>query len=148
MLINILTAATLAAAINIPPSALLATEPKNHVKLASNSCTFTLWHRQQSSIDYVQLNTIFDRANNLRVDVAAHRPATGFNNYVRLDDAHVFAVTGLLDDRNLTISHVPQDGLRFEIGEVWWSTQRSGEEAGCNAWEWEGVLDRRVCDSV
>lgn len=147
MLFNILlTFATLAAARSISPSALRIAEPKEYFELSDNSCTFTLWHRQQSSVNYIQLNTILDHANNIRIDVAAQRAATGFNSYTRLDEDHAFSVAGLLDDGNLTITHVREDELRLEIGDVKWSTQQSHGRAGCNAWEWEGNSDRRVRD--
>lgn len=146
LLTVLLTFATLAAARSISPSALRVAEPKKYLELSDDSCTFTLWHRQQSSVNYIQLNTILDHANDIRIDVAAQRAAAGFNSYTRLDEDHVFAVTGLLDDKNLTITHLSEDELRFEIGEVKWSTQQSHGRAGCNAWEWEGNSNRRVRD--
>ncbi|KAF1924175.1 uncharacterized protein M421DRAFT_425007 [Didymella exigua CBS 183.55] len=140
---TLLTLTTLAAALSIPSPSLRATNPKPHPKLLESACTFTLQHRQQSSTTYIQLITIIDHANAIRIDVAGQRPPTEYNSYVRLDDAHVFAMTGLLDERNLTISTVSRHELEFEIGEVRWSTRRSGREAGCNAGAWEGGLDRR-----
>ncbi|KAF2627414.1 hypothetical protein BU25DRAFT_458744 [Macroventuria anomochaeta] len=137
----LLTLSTLATAYVLPSDDLL-----------SDKCTFTLWHRQQSSVNYIQLNTILDHARNISIDVASSRPVTAFNSYTRLDHDHAFAVAGLLDDERLTVTHAGDDVLRFEVGEVKWSTRRAygkqGEEgrfvrAWCDAWEWEGSPRRR-----
>lgn len=109
-----------------------------------DTCTFTLLHRQQSSINYSQLNKIIDHANNITVDVASQRPAAAFNSYTRLDRDHAFAVTGLLDDERLTIRSSGDDVLSFEVGEVRWSTEESKDGGGCHAEEWVGSGRNRV----
>jgi hypothetical protein len=144
LIATLLILITLAAAGRIPVSA---------PWFPDGSCTFTLWQRQQASVDYIQLNTIRDHANNITVYVAAQRPATGLNSYTRLDDNHAFAVTGLLDRRNLTITHIGDDELGFTIGQAKWSTRSfwrmqddSGKwnRAACNAWAWEGSAASKV----
>lgn len=119
----------------------------------NSKCTFTLWHRRQSSNDYIQLNTIVDHANRLTIDVASRRPATAFNSYVQLERERAFAVAGLLDDARLTVAYGEDGALKFQVGEVKWSTgevigerveaEGSGE-AWCNAGRWKGSADRRV----
>jgi hypothetical protein len=109
-----------------------------------DTCTFTLLHRQHSSINYSQLNKIIDHANNITVDVASQRPAAAFNSYTRLDRHHAFAVTGLLDDERLTIKSSGDDILSFEVGEVRWSTEESKDGGRCNAGEWMGSGRNRV----
>ncbi|KAF3042910.1 hypothetical protein E8E12_005975 [Didymella heteroderae] len=162
LIVALLSLVALAAAEHIPLSA--PQSPGNR-PFPNNSCMFLLWQRQQSAINYVQLNTISDYANDIRVDIAAQRPATAFSSYTRLDDRHALVVTGLLDEKNLTITHLRNDELAFTVDEIEWSTQSfyrrkdaSGKwrRAACNAWDWEGsagTRERRLvcsfsCDKV
>ncbi|KAH6642156.1 hypothetical protein C7974DRAFT_96269 [Boeremia exigua] len=149
LFVLLVTVSTLATA------ALLPSAPRSafsDASLLNDRCTFILWHHQQSSLDYIQLNTIVDHANSMTIDVASHRPATAFNSYTRLDQKRIFAVAGLLDDKRLTIASGEGDVLKFEVGEVKWNTEgmhgRHGEngkraEAWCDAGKWEGSSDRR-----
>lgn len=150
LIITFLALVALAVAKRIPLS---TAEPSRNRPFPESSCTFTLWHRQQASVNYVQLNTIRDHSNDITVDVAAQRLATAFNSYVRLSDSHAFAVTGLLDKRNLTMMSLRGDELAFKVGEAEWNTQsfwRRKDESGqwiraaCNAWDWEGNAEARV----
>jgi len=152
LIVTLLILVALAVAKRIPLS---AAQPSGNRPFPDDSCTFTLWHRQQDSVNYVQLNAIRDYSNDITVDIAALRPATSFNSYTRLDDNHAFAVTGLLDDKNLTITQLRDHELSFKFGEAEWSTQsfwrrkgRSGiwSRAGCNARDWEGSAEIRVRD--
>lgn len=150
LIVTLLILVALAVAEHIPLS---AAQPSENRPFPEGSCTFTLWHRQQESVNYVQLNTIWDYSNDITVDVAALQPTTSFNSYVRLDESHAFAVTGLLDKGNLTITRLRDGDLAFKVGEAEWSTQsfwrRKGESgkwtrAGCNAGDWEGNAEARV----
>lgn len=151
LIVTLLTLVALAAAEAIPPSA--STSFGNR-PFPDGSCSFTLWQRRQFSSTYIQLNTIRDLANDITVDVAAQRPATAFNSYTRLDENYAFAVTGLLDDKDLVITHLRGDELAFRVGEVEWSTQsfwrRKGpsgnwKRAACSAGAWEDSAEARVC---
>lgn len=116
--------------------------------LAENKCTFTLFHRQQSSVNYIQITTLIDHANSITVDITSQRPAVAFNSYTRLSHDHAFAVTGLLDDERLTITSDGTAVLKFEVGEVRWSSQAAdGAEdgAGCEAGRWVESGRSRVC---
>lgn len=152
LIVTLLILVALAVAQRIPPS---AAQPSGNRQVPEGSCTFTIWHRRQDSVNYVQLNAILDYSNDMTVDLAAQRPATSFNSYTRLDDSHAFAVTGLLDGKNLTISKLRDHELSFKFGEAEWSTQsfwrRKGQSgiwvrAGCNARDWEGSAEIRVSD--
>ncbi|KAF1355801.1 hypothetical protein EJ07DRAFT_38504, partial [Lizonia empirigonia] len=106
---------------------------------SENKCTFTLFHRQQSSMNYIQINTLTDHANSITVDITSQRPAVAFNSYTRLSQDHAFAVAGLLDDERLTITSDGTAGLKFGVGEVRWSSQAAGgaeDGAGCGAGRW------------
>lgn len=114
----LLTISTLATAGLLPSSALTPTAPS-----PTSKCTFTIWHLQQSSVDYIQLNTITDHANNMTIDVASRRPAVAFHSYTRLDREHSLAVAGLLDNARLSVTYAGDGVLRFQVGEVGWSTE-------------------------
>ncbi|KAJ4990088.1 hypothetical protein SVAN01_04369 [Stagonosporopsis vannaccii] len=139
---------TLVTAGLIPSSVSSPTAPSINPK-----CTFTLWHRQQSSVDYIQLNTITDHANNIFIDVASRRPAIAFNSYTLLNREHSLAVTGLLDDASLSVRYAGDGVLNFQVGKVGWSAGKAnaeraegGEraEAWCDASGWKVGVDRRV----
>lgn len=117
--------------------------------IPDEKCTFALHQRQQSSITYIQLNTIQDHANNITIDIASQRPPGTFNSYIRLDEKTVFAVTGLLDDERLTITLTGKDDLAFGIGREKWGSWdahavRERGSAWCEAKRWEGGVERRV----
>ena len=152
LIVTLLILVALAVANGIP---LAAAQPFGNRPFPDGSCTFTLWHRQQDSVNYVQLSAIRDYSNDITVNIAAQRPATSFNSYARLDKSHAFAVTGLLDGKNLTITQLRDHELSFKFGEAEWSTQsfwrRMGlsgiwARAGCNARNWEGSAEIRVGD--
>lgn len=151
ILIPLLAIPTLATAFLLPTAAQAALSSPN--PNLSSKCTFTLFHRQQSSTNYIQLNTITDHANKITIDVASHRPATAFNSYTRLDGEHAFAVAGLLDDARLTVKYAGDGVLEFRAGDVEWSTGEANggrvedgrmREAWCDEKEWVGGLQRRV----
>lgn len=151
LIVTLLTLVVLATAEAIPPSASMSSGNR---PVPDGSCSFALWQRQQSSSNYIQLNTIWDLVNDITVDVAAQRPATGFNSYNRLDNNHAFAVTGLLDDKELIVTKLWGDELAFRVGEMEWSTQSfwrrkdpSGKwkRAACSAGAWEDSAEARVC---
>jgi hypothetical protein len=114
------------------------------VQSTSNICTFTLFHKQlchhntRVPINYIQFNTLVDHANSLTIDIAALRPAAAHNSYSKINEHQVFAIEGLLDDRNLTIRG--SDGsaeVRFESAGLGWSSTRGNGVARCVVEEWD-----------
>lgn len=115
--------------------------------LWDNKCTFSLFHRQQQAIDYIQINAITDHANKITIDIASLRPATAVNSYTRLSKDHALALQGLLDDERLTITNDGDALLRFEVGEARWSSETAASKtdwAGCEAGRWVGSRESRV----
>jgi len=88
----------------------------------------------------------------MTIDVGSRRPAVAFNSYTRLDREHSLAIAGLLDDARLSVTYAGDGALRFQVGEVGWSTgefngARVGGgtgEAWCDSLGWRGDVGRRV----
>jgi hypothetical protein len=113
----------------------------------ANKCTFNLWHKQLITTDaktnYVQLNEIKDNTNGIVIDIAALRPATERNSYSRICAHQVFAVEGLLDNTNLTISGYDDvDEVTFAHDGVAFSSEesRSSKNASCIVGAWDNVV--------
>lgn len=123
-----------------PPGS--SAEPVN----VQDKCTFTLWHKQvyRSSVkmNYIQINELVDHPNNLVIDIASYRPAAAHNSYNRVSERQVFAIEGLLDNRNLTIRGKDgSDVLTFEYDGLTGSSdpfvRNNGDDAICYAGPWD-----------
>ncbi|KAF1943766.1 hypothetical protein EJ02DRAFT_432926 [Clathrospora elynae] len=123
-----------------------------HPSLSSRSvfslddkCTFTLYHKQLSKLNYIQLNTLRDHPNDLTIDLSQLRPRTEHNSYAKISGKQVFTVEGLLDNANLTIrGEDGSDVVEFKNGELSWTTERMAEggEAWCDVGEWDNEMRR------
>jgi hypothetical protein len=112
-----------------------------------HKCTFSLFHKQVHNVNYIQLNTLVDHANDITIDLAQLRPRTEHNSYAKVSSKRVFTVEGLLDDANLTVRGEDGSGvLRFESVGLVWTSGSSGKDAWCEAEEWDDIEGRsRVC---
>ncbi|KAH7083668.1 hypothetical protein FB567DRAFT_447195 [Paraphoma chrysanthemicola] len=114
-----------------------------HPELAEK-CTFTAYHKQihqaGSKKDYIQINEIIDHPNDMTIDIAALRPATARNSYVKISDDQAYAIEGLLDDKSL-VTHQghDEDEVLFEVDGVWFSTDstKNGKSAYCVTGSWD-----------
>lgn len=112
-------------------------------KPIANICTFTLFHKQlcpsstQVTTNYIQLNTLIDHANSLTIDIASLRPRAAHNSYNKISEHQVFAIEGLLDDRNLTIRGADDtDEVRFETAGLGWSSEQGTIATACVVGDW------------
>jgi hypothetical protein len=146
----------LAAIASLATAYILPSSAAPSITSLDDKCSFTLFQRQHSFQNYIQLNTIVDHPNDVVIDVASLRPATAFNSYARVAHDRVFAVAGLLDDERLTItSKDAGDLLRFEIaGMSWTSEDAQGRIPGkvrgnwCEVEQWSGSVSSRVCVNI
>lgn len=136
---------TSTSALFLPQFRLSTSEPTSSE--AANKCTFNLWHKQLITADaktnYIQLNDIKDNTNSIVIDIAALRPVTERNSYSRISAHQVFAVEGLLDNTNLTISGYDDvDQVTFAHDGIVFSSEESKnfENASCVAGAWDSVV--------
>ena len=138
---------TLAASYVLPPPS-SSTSAAPRLNSSNNKCTFTILHRQHHPLNYIQINALTDHANDIVIDIAALRPAAAFNSYTRVAENRVFAITGLLDEKELTIKGKDgSDILQFSVGEWEWTSRDVRTEAEgkwCEVGRWRGDVERRV----
>ncbi|KAH7370973.1 hypothetical protein BKA66DRAFT_424823 [Pyrenochaeta sp. MPI-SDFR-AT-0127] len=132
-----------------------------------DKCTFTLWHKQlypssdsaPTSRNYIQINTLFDHANDITIDIAHLRPSTAFHSYSKVSETQVFAIEGLLDGTNVTVRGTDgRDALRLESDGLVWMADgvARGDDAWCEVGEWnangkDGKINTRCafpCDKI
>jgi hypothetical protein len=117
----------------------------------SRKCTFNLWHKQllttSTKTNYVQLNEIRDNTNDITIDIAALRPATERNSYVKISATQSLSVEGLPDNTTLTIEGGnDNDEMFFEHDGIYFS---SDEMKNSNdAWCIDGAWDNDVKSGV
>lgn len=127
------------------PQFRLSLTPKPVHHDVSDKCTFTIWQKQlctsSKKTNYIQLNEIEDRTNDITIDIAALRPAASHNSYARISEDESFVVKGLLNDKSLVIgtSDRKDDNVVFEADGVWFTGDgsRNSEDAWCDAGAWD-----------
>jgi hypothetical protein len=116
-------------------------------------CSFTVWHKKVSEVNYIQINKLIDHSNDLEVDLSQIRPRTERNSYAKVSSRRVFAIEGLLDGGNLTIRGKDgDDTISFESNGLSWTSKTEKEvakdekrEAWCELGYWvEGGKSTRV----
>tara|TARA_R110002003_G_scaffold135_4_gene12523 strand:- start:13576 stop:14064 length:489 start_codon:yes stop_codon:yes gene_type:complete len=156
VILSIFFLATSTNALYFPQFRLSPFTKATHPELA-DKCTFTAYHKQIRTVaskkDYIQINQIVDHPNDITIDIAALRPATARNSYVRISSEEAYAIEGLLDDKSL-VTHQGHDvdEVLFEVDGVWFSSDmtKNAKSAYCVSGSWdnefrEGEVGSRVC---
>jgi hypothetical protein len=156
VILSIFFLATSTNALYFPQLRLSPFTKATHPELA-DKCTFTAYHKQIRTVaskkDYIQINQIVDHPNDITIDIAALRPATARNSYVRLSSKEAYAIEGLLDDKSLVVHQGHDvDEVLFEVDGVWFSSDmtKNAKSAYCVSGSWdnefrEGEVGSRVC---